>query len=54
MLKMMAPSTTKVNMITLPEGKHPVGTGEILDKTTVDPEEENCRSSESSDGDSSA
>ena len=40
MLKMMAPSTMKVKVVALPEGKHPVGTREILDKTTVDPEEE--------------
>ena len=30
----------KVKVVALPEGKHPVWTGEILDKTTVDLEQE--------------
>ena len=30
-------------MVALPEGKHLVWTGEILDKTTVDPEQETAR-----------
>ena len=35
----MAPSTMKVKVVALPEGKHLVRTGEILDKTTVDLEQ---------------
>ena len=30
----------KVKVVALPEGKHPVRTGEVLDKTTVDNEQE--------------
>ena len=39
-LKTMAPSTMKVKVVALPKGKHLVRTGEILDKTKVDPEQE--------------
>ena len=39
-LTTMTPSTMKVKVVVLPDGKHPVRTGEILDQTTVDPEQE--------------
>ena len=53
-LKTMSPSTMKAKVVALPEGKHPVRTGEILDKTTVDPEQETAGVQRSSDSDSSA